>query len=44
MFGEQETPFFCDAMEKRDYRVFEDVFHAVVDKAQMITGRMKKQF
>jgi hypothetical protein len=26
---------FCDDMEKRDHRVFEDVFHAVADKAQM---------
>jgi hypothetical protein len=35
---------FCDAMEKRDQHVFEDVFHAVVDKAQMIAGRTKKLF
>jgi hypothetical protein len=32
---------FCDAMEKQNHRVFEDVFHAVVDKAQMIAGRTK---
>jgi hypothetical protein len=31
-------------MEKRDHQVFEDVFHAVVDKAQMIAGRTKKLF
>jgi hypothetical protein len=35
---------FCDAMEKRDHQVFEDVFHALVDKAQMIAGRTKKLF
>jgi hypothetical protein len=35
---------FCDAMEKRDRQVFEDVFHAVVDKARMIAGRTKKLF
>ena len=35
---------FCDAMEKRDHRVFEDVFHGVVDKAQMISGKTKKLF
>jgi hypothetical protein len=29
---------------KWEQQVFEDVFHAVVDKAQMIAGRMKKQF
>jgi hypothetical protein len=31
-------------MEKRDYHVFEDVFHMVVDKAQGIAGKMKKLF
>jgi hypothetical protein len=31
-------------MEKRDHRVFEDVFHAVVDKAQMTAGKTKKLF
>jgi hypothetical protein len=35
---------FCDAMEKRDCRVFEEVFHAVADKAQSIAGKMKKLF
>jgi hypothetical protein len=35
---------FCDAMEKRDCHVFEDVFHEVVDKAQMIAGKTKKLF
>jgi hypothetical protein len=33
---------FRDAMEKRDCRVFEEVFHAVVDKVQGIAGKMKK--
>jgi transposase len=31
-------------MEKRDHQVFEDVFHAVVNKAQMIAGNTKKLF
>jgi hypothetical protein len=31
-------------MEKRDCRVFEEVFHAVVDKAQGIAGKMEKLF
>jgi hypothetical protein len=31
-------------MEKRDCHVFEDVFHAVVDKAQLLAGRTKKLF
>jgi hypothetical protein len=31
-------------MEKRDHQVFGDVFHAVVDKAQMMAGRTKKLF
>jgi hypothetical protein len=35
---------FCDAMEKRDRQVFEDVFHAVADKTQGIAGRAKKLF
>jgi hypothetical protein len=35
---------FCDDMEKRDCRVFEDVFHAVVDKAQMTAEKTKKHF
>jgi hypothetical protein len=35
---------FCDAMERRDCHVFEDVFHTVADKAQGIAGRMKKLF
>ena len=35
---------FCDAMEKRGCHVFEDVFHAVVNKAQNIAGSMKKLF
>ncbi|GHU15908.1 hypothetical protein FACS1894163_04240 [Spirochaetia bacterium] len=35
---------FCDAMEKRDNHIFEDVFHAVVSKAQRIAGKALKQF
>jgi hypothetical protein len=35
---------FYDAMEKRDHRVFEDVFHAVADKAWMTAGKTEKQF
>jgi hypothetical protein len=35
---------FCDAMERRDCHVFEDVFHGVEDKAQGIAGKMKKLF
>ncbi|GHV12429.1 IS4 family transposase [Spirochaetia bacterium] len=35
---------FCDAMEKRDSHIFEDVFHAVVSKAQCIAGRALKRF
>jgi hypothetical protein len=35
---------FCDAMEKRDHQVCEDVFHAVADKAQMTAGKTKKLF
>jgi hypothetical protein len=35
---------FCDAMERRDCHVFEDVFHGAVDRAQGITGKMKKLF
>jgi hypothetical protein len=35
---------FCDAMEKRDCHVFEEVFHAVVGKALDIAGKMKKLF
>jgi hypothetical protein len=31
-------------MEKRDQHVFEDVFHAVVEKAQMIARKTKKLF
>jgi hypothetical protein len=31
-------------MEKRDCRVFEEVFHAAADKAQGIAGKMKKLF
>jgi hypothetical protein len=31
-------------MEKRDHHIFEDVFHAVADKAQVIVGSTKKLF
>jgi hypothetical protein len=31
-------------MEKRDCHVFEDVFHAAVDKAQLLAGSTKKLF
>jgi hypothetical protein len=31
-------------MEKRDCHVFEDIFHAAVDKAQILSGRTKKLF
>jgi hypothetical protein len=31
-------------MEKRDHHVFEDVFHAVVEKAHLIAGKTKKLF
>jgi hypothetical protein len=33
---------FCDAMEKRDCHVFEDVFHAMVDTA--LTMKTRKLF
>jgi hypothetical protein len=39
-----KRPAFCDAMEKRGRQVFEDVFHAVVDKARMTAGKTKKLF
>jgi hypothetical protein len=35
---------YCDALEKRDYRVFEDLFHAAVNKAQLPAGNRKKRF
>jgi hypothetical protein len=35
---------FCDAMERRDCHVFEDVFHAAVDKAQGIAGKTNRLF
>jgi hypothetical protein len=35
---------FCDAMEKRDNHIFEDVFHTAVDKAQLVAGKTVKQF
>jgi hypothetical protein len=35
---------FCDALEKRPQELFSDVFHAMVDKAQGIAGKMKRKF
>jgi hypothetical protein len=35
---------FYDVMEKQEHRVFEDVFHAVVDKAQMIAGKTRNNY
>jgi len=35
---------FCDALERRRHDVFKSVFHALIDKAQVIAGRMKKKF
>jgi len=35
---------FCDALEKRRHDVFRSAFHALVDKAQGIAGKMKKKF
>jgi hypothetical protein len=34
----------CDAMEKRSHKVFQTVFHGVVDKAQRLAGKMRKKF
>jgi hypothetical protein len=34
----------CDAMEKRDNKVFLTVFHGIVEKAQELSGRMQKKF
>jgi len=35
---------FCDALERRDHRVFQSIFHSVVDIAQSIGSKMKKKF
>jgi len=35
---------FCDALEKRPQQMFKHVFNAMVDKAQGISGTMKKKF
>lgn len=35
---------FCDAMEKRDYRIFQDVFAAVTETAHRISGSRNNQF
>jgi len=35
---------FCDALEKRQHDIFKSVFIRLVDKAQNISGKMKKKF
>ena len=35
---------FCDALEKRPNGLFENVFTELVDKAQIIAGKMRKKF
>jgi len=35
---------FCDALERRQHDLFKSVFHKLVDKAQNISGKMKKKF
>jgi hypothetical protein len=35
---------FCDALEKRPHDIFKNVFLKLVDKAQSISGTMKKKF
>jgi hypothetical protein len=35
---------FCDALEKRQHDIFKSVFHTLVDKAQTVSGKMKKKF
>jgi hypothetical protein len=35
---------FCDALEKRPHQIFQDVFHKLVDKAQVISGKANKKF
>jgi len=35
---------FCDALEKRQHDIFKSVFLRLVDKAQNISGKMKKKF
>jgi hypothetical protein len=34
----------CDTLEKRDQQVCEDVFHTVVDTAQLLVGKTKQPF
>jgi hypothetical protein len=34
----------CDALEKRDYRIFENVFQSLVSKAQLIAGKSGRRF
>jgi hypothetical protein len=35
---------FCDALQRRRHDLFKSVFHKLVDKAQNISGKMKKKF
>jgi len=35
---------FCDALEKRDHRIFERGYNALVEKANMIAGGKKRRF
>ncbi|MBN2259859.1 MAG: IS4 family transposase [Clostridiales bacterium] len=34
----------CDALEKRDHRIFENVFNTLVDKARIISGNQGRRF
>ena len=35
---------FCDALEKRKNEIFKNVFHKLVNKAQNVSGTIKKKF
>jgi hypothetical protein len=35
---------FCDALERRQHDIFKAVFYKLVEKAQAISGKMKKKF
>jgi transposase len=35
---------FCDALERRRHDIYRSVFHTLVDKAQAVSGTMKKKF
>ena len=35
---------FCDAMERRDHRVFEEVFSTVTELARKVAGKRNRQF